>query len=323
MTRFTVLLVILPMLVSACSAKSVVTPRQPAPRTAVPAAANQLAIAETTPGQQPTTTPEPSHTPKPTSTPAPTNTSTPRPSPTPTATPVPTPTFTPTATPIVVPAQVKVASNMRSGPGTDRAIIGALKAGDSVAAVGRNEAGDWYVLDNGAWVLGELITVPDAGALPILSPTPVSTAPTPQGAATPGPTKAAPAQDAVVLKGMPRYQVVGTEDVSLPTAVRLQYRVVVDQMPSQDQLGLICQNLLMRLEKSVNAIRFNFYLPDTDTIGPSTAGTAVWAPNGVWADADQVRTGDYSHQRLAVTVGKATGPTAEPASTTIPGAASR
>jgi hypothetical protein len=212
---------------------------------------------------------------------------------------------------------------MRSGPGTDHGIIGALKAGDNVAAVGRNEAGDWYVLDNGAWVLGELVTVPDAGALPILSPTPVATAPAPQGNATPGPTKAAPAQDALLLKGMPRYQLVGTEDISLPTAVRLQYRIVVDQMPSPDQLGLICQNLLMRLEKPVNAISFSFYLPDTDTAGPATAGTAVWAPNGVWADADQVQTGDYSHQRLTVTVGKATGPTAEPAGTATPGATGR
>jgi cytoskeletal protein RodZ len=113
---------------------------------------------------------------------------TPTPAP-PTPTPAPpTPTLPP-PTPTLAPQPVSVvaAANLRDGPGTDFNVVGAAALNDTVNIVGRNEAGNWYYLDSGAWIFGQLVSAP-AAAVPVGTP-----APPPEGqpVALPTPTAAA------------------------------------------------------------------------------------------------------------------------------------
>jgi endonuclease YncB( thermonuclease family) len=84
-------------------------------------------------------------------------------------------------------------ANLRSGPGTNYAMIGQVKAGDVLNIVARNAAGDWYELANGAWIAAFLVAnaptgVPVTTILPSPSPTrPLRTAtPTREPEAGPG-----------------------------------------------------------------------------------------------------------------------------------------
>lgn len=62
--------------------------------------------------------------------------------------------------------------NVRSGPGTEFAIIGGLAAGQEITVVGRNAAGDWLQIEYDgaiAWVFAELIaTDSDTNRLPVI-----------------------------------------------------------------------------------------------------------------------------------------------------------
>ena len=64
--------------------------------------------------------------------------------------------------------------NVRSGPGTDYRIVGKAASGAEYAVLGRNEAGDWLLVqlsDDAAdtgWVAAEFVQLDgDAGALPV------------------------------------------------------------------------------------------------------------------------------------------------------------
>lgn len=69
--------------------------------------------------------------------------------------------------------------NVRSGPGTDYALIGALLAGQKASAVGRSPGGDWIEIvypagsASRAWVYAYLVTL--SGSLPIVEPPPTPT----------------------------------------------------------------------------------------------------------------------------------------------------
>lgn len=93
--------------------------------------------------------------------------------PTPTPEP-PTPTLPP-PTPTLAPQPVIVAAaaNLRDGPSTESNVIGAANANDTVNVVGRNEAGDWFYLDSGAWIFGQLVSAP-AGPVPVGTPLPTA-----------------------------------------------------------------------------------------------------------------------------------------------------
>jgi hypothetical protein len=101
------------------------------------------------------------------------------------------------------------------------------------------------------------------------------------------------------------YEVVEREDVSLGDVVRLVFRVQVSSEPTGAELEEIANQLITdeTQEQDVNAIGFYFYLPDSDTSGPYTAGTGDWAPNGNWEEADTVVAGDYSTHELTVEAG--------------------
>jgi hypothetical protein len=115
-----------------------------------------------------TSTGTPTQTKTPTATPLPTNTATA--TALPTATPLPTTMATATALPDVVVVAATVApaavesgamaggnANLRSGPGTDFAIVGGVVDGESLEIVGRNADGTWYQLANGYWIAAFLV----------------------------------------------------------------------------------------------------------------------------------------------------------------------
>lgn len=87
----------------------------------------------------------------------------------PTSTP---PQATATPTPPIIGAVVGENANLRSGPGTDYAVVGGAVAGDQIAPVGRNIAGDWLQLANGAWIAAALVLNPP-GDLPVTAAAPV------------------------------------------------------------------------------------------------------------------------------------------------------
>jgi hypothetical protein len=51
-----------------------------------------------------------------------------------------------------------VNANLRAGPGTRYAIVASAPAGQQLALVARNAAGDWLRLENGVWIFAALVT---------------------------------------------------------------------------------------------------------------------------------------------------------------------
>ncbi|MCX6047017.1 MAG: SH3 domain-containing protein, partial [Chloroflexi bacterium] len=68
-------------------------------------------------------------------------------------------------------------ANLRSGPGTTYAVTGKAAAGEMVTIVDKNTAGDWYQLDNKAWIAAFLVDVTKTVSTPTpaLSATPTFT----------------------------------------------------------------------------------------------------------------------------------------------------
>lgn len=93
------------------------------------------------------------------------------------------PTATPSPSPTPEPTRLEVTStgnlNLRGGPSTNNAVVGSLTAGQVVTAEGRNEAGDWLLLDvdgEAAWVFAPLVTVDgDIMTLDVVDSTPATT----------------------------------------------------------------------------------------------------------------------------------------------------
>lgn len=84
-------------------------------------------------------------------------------------------------------------ANLRAGPGTTYAVVGAVKAGQAVKIVGKNPAGDWYHLDSDKWIASFLVKVTTSAPIPQATkaspkqtPSPTQKPPT----ATPSPTSA-------------------------------------------------------------------------------------------------------------------------------------
>ena len=109
---------------------------------------------------------------------------------------------------------------------------------------------------------------------------------------------------------IPSYTILSTENLSYgrrPVIVRFKYTVQLNSTASRDEIRAISRKLISEAPPH-NAISVFFYLPDTHTKGPYTAGRATWAPNGEWGDAGEKRTGNYSEHSLVVNVGSAMGP---------------
>ena len=139
----------------------------------------------------PTITPTATETPTPTQTPTITPTPSITPTPTitlmPSATPAPTDTPTPTATPTPDAASFTVAHatavNVRTGPGINYRIIGAIERGETFRPSGRNSDGDyWLEFDYNSqkgWTYAGLMIVAREDLIPVVvTPTPDPPTPT-------------------------------------------------------------------------------------------------------------------------------------------------
>lgn len=69
----------------------------------------------------------------------------------------PSPTATLTQPAALPQATANDIANLRSGPGTDFAIVGSVAAGQALTIIGRNSASDWYQLGDGAWIAAFLV----------------------------------------------------------------------------------------------------------------------------------------------------------------------
>lgn len=81
--------------------------------------------------------------------------------------------------------EVQRNANLRGGPGTNYAVIGGVKTGDTLEVVGQNEGGTWYQLGNDAWISASLVAKlapePDAEAdsAPVTPIVPLTATPQP------------------------------------------------------------------------------------------------------------------------------------------------
>jgi hypothetical protein len=66
--------------------------------------------------------------------------------------------------------KVRTNGNLRAGPGTNFAVVGAVKAGQNLQVVGRTKANDWFATVDGKWVSKVLLlsipAVPEATNIP-------------------------------------------------------------------------------------------------------------------------------------------------------------
>ena len=108
----------------------------------------------------------------------------------------PTPTVeVPSPTPIPKAVVNIDAANTRGGPGTEYALVGAVSQGQAFDVIGKNPEGTWWqfccVNGQQAWIFGELVTVENAGSVPV-----AQNIPAPPVVQAPPPTQppAAPAE---------------------------------------------------------------------------------------------------------------------------------
>jgi hypothetical protein len=107
--------------------------------------------------------------------------------------------------------------NVRSGPGTEYPTVGVILGGQTVPAKGRSVAGLWIQVDYPAvqgglaWVYAPLVTLFDAGSLPIIEPPPT---PTPRVTPTIDPTLAAQFVLEIPATRLPTYTAV--EPLEIP-----------------------------------------------------------------------------------------------------------
>ena len=156
--------------VPAEAAPAEAVPAEAVPAEAVPAEAApaEAAPAEAVPAEAAPSAPSPPTTNVPDNTPA----SAAEPAGVAEASPVSLTALLPTPTPLpAVPAPVAralAAANLRQGPATDFPVVGAAVEGQELTVVGQLADGSWYVLDNGAWIFGQLVeNVP--GDVPVVA----------------------------------------------------------------------------------------------------------------------------------------------------------
>lgn len=73
------------------------------------------------------------------------------------------------AAPTSVETTTTVTANLRGGPATTFEVVGSVEAGATVVVTGQNNTGDWFQLQDGSWVFGELLTTPPTG-VPVVTP---------------------------------------------------------------------------------------------------------------------------------------------------------
>ncbi len=103
---------------------------------------------------------------------------------------------------------------------------------------------------------------------------------------------------------VPPYSIAEKKDVSLGSATRLAYRVVVSKDASEVQVRAVASDIVDRAKttRPVNAITILFYYHREQITGPPTVAKVDWAPYGDWSKAKQVNAGDYSSHAYDVTM---------------------
>lgn len=98
------------------------------------------------------------------------------------------------------------------------------------------------------------------------------------------------------------YQIVEINDISVGATKRMRYTLQVSNTPSREGLIRLARIIVEAKHMNgnpVNAVTI-FVYPDFVPPEGIVDATVIWAPNGVWADADNVRTGDYSKHQYTV-----------------------
>ena len=96
----------------------------------------------------------------------------------------------------------------------------------------------------------------------------------------------------------PPYELIEVRDLSFGRdgrVRRLSYTIRLPSIYPEGQALRIAESIIddrHRQGNLVNAVSFFFYFPGTDPKGAAD-GSIDWAPNGEWAEASNVRTGDY------------------------------
>ena len=113
-----------------------------------------------------------------------------------------------------------------------------------------------------------------------------------------------PCQTAIhAQQTVPPHEIVTTQDVSFGAVRRYNFRVVLPQHYSQEEIERIARAVVATItdREQINALSIMLYAPGTDPTGAWDVGMIEWAPNGRWADAGSVDTGDYRSFRYNVT----------------------
>ena len=122
---------------------------------------------------------------------------------------------------------VTVDANLRAGPSTEFEVIGGTVTDQAITIIGQNEAGDWYLLDNGGWVFATLVVNPPAD-LPVV---PDDATPESVGA-----TETAPSGGAILPTPTP-----GAADAAAATAEAEP--LTADETLYVDQVTVIAERL--------------------------------------------------------------------------------
>ncbi len=117
----------------------------------------------------------------------------------------------PSPTPVPKVVVSAAAANVRTGPGTEYGLAGAVNQGQAFDVVGKNADGTWWqfccVNGQQAWVFGELVSVENADGVTVaqdIPPTPVPVAAAPvQQAPAPTVAPAAPVEEAPAPTDVP------------------------------------------------------------------------------------------------------------------------
>ena len=99
------------------------------------------------------------------------------------------------------------------------------------------------------------------------------------------------------------YTIIRTNNISIPNARRLSYRIQLNEVYTEDEAIQIAEKIIESNHEGskdlVNALTFFFYFPGSDsTLDPD--GGIDWAPNGDWGDAHKVKKGYYSTFRFKI-----------------------
>jgi len=78
-------------------------------------------------------------------------------------------------------------ANLRRGPGTNYAVVGGVRANETLAVTGQTGDGSWLQLQDGSWIAAFLVDEP-VSALPTVSAVLIAALPTAAPTATPTPT---------------------------------------------------------------------------------------------------------------------------------------